>query len=123
MSEFLKKDEIENLDTVLSEDIRFKGTLSFKKPLMVQGQFTGDINATGDLYIAEKAVVEAQVEANNISIRGTVRGNVTGHSRVKLYSSSLVEGDITAPDIIMESGCRFNGICKMTGGKQHEINQ
>jgi cytoskeletal protein CcmA (bactofilin family) len=32
-----------------------------------------------------------------------------------------VDGDITAPDIIMESGCSFNGICKMKSpGGDHE---
>ena len=41
-------------------------------------------------------------------------GNIFAKSRVELYSTATVDGDITAPEIVMESGCRFNGMCKMT---------
>ena len=59
------------------------------------------------------AVVEARVEANIVSLKGTIKGDVFAHTRVELFSSAMVDGDITAPDVIMESGCKFNGICKM----------
>lgn len=101
------------IDTVLAEDINFEGKLHFKTNLMIKGVFKGDIRADGDLYVDEKANVEARLEANVISLKGCVKGNVYAHTRVELYSCSSVDGDITAPDVVMESGCRFNGICTM----------
>jgi cytoskeletal protein CcmA (bactofilin family) len=101
------------LDTILSSDITFSGTMHFQKPLMVKGYVKGEIRATGDLYIDEKAEVEARVHANLVSIKGTVKGDVSADTRVELFESASVDGDITAPDVIMESGCRFNGICTM----------
>jgi cytoskeletal protein CcmA (bactofilin family) len=101
------------LDTILAPDINFSGTLRFKKPLMIKGTFRGEIDAAGDLYIDEKAEVTARVHANMVSIKGTVVGNVSANTRVELFESASVDGDITAPDVIMESGCRFNGICTM----------
>jgi len=101
------------IDTVLADDIDFEGTLSFKKNLMIKGRFKGDITAEGELYVDEKAHVEARLEANVITLKGTVKGNVYAYTRVELYSCSSVDGDITAPDVVMESGCRFNGICTM----------
>ncbi len=101
------------VDTILAEDIDFTGTMDFNKSLMIKGKFKGDIKASGDLYIDEHAVVEARVEANIVSLKGKVKGNVFANTRVELFSCSSVDGDITAPDVIMESGCRFNGICTM----------
>ena len=114
------------IDTILAEDIDFDGVLNFSDPLMVKGKFVGEIKASGDLYIGKDAVVEAQIEANLVSLRGRVKGNISAHTRVELFATASVDGDITAPNIIMESGCRFNGLCNMNKpgndgeGKLHE---
>lgn len=112
-----------DIDTILAEDIDFTGELAFSKPLMIKGKFSGQIKASGDLYIGSEAQVEARVEANVVSLKGRLKGNIYAKTRVELFSTATVEGDITAPDIIMESGCRFNGMCKMSGvelGKNEE---
>ena len=115
--------EESELDTILAEDIHFNGNLSFEAPLMIKGCFSGDIKAGGDLYIGKKAEVKARIEARVVSIQGKVKGNIYAAERVELSASSSVDGDITAPDIVMESGCRFNGICTMKvpeEAKKHE---
>ena len=99
--------------TILAEDISFNGRLSFDDSLMITGKFKGDIRAKGNIYVDGRAEVEARVEANIVSLKGTIKGDVFAHTRVELFSSAMVDGDITAPDVIMESGCKFNGICKM----------
>jgi cytoskeletal protein CcmA (bactofilin family) len=105
--------DISEIDTILAEDIDFTGELSFSQPLMIKGKFKGDIKASGDLYIGEGADVEARVEANIVSLKGKVTGNIVAYTRVELFGSSSVKGDITAPDVVMESGCSFNGMCSM----------
>ncbi len=110
--QFYAVDENE-IDTILAEDFDFSGTLSFDKSLMIKGHLKGDVNAVGDLYIDEGAVVEARVKANIVSLKGTVKGDILADTRVELFASAAVDGDITAPDIVMESGCSFNGICTM----------
>ena len=124
MSEFrIKAVDETDLDTILAEDIDFTGQLSFEKPLMIKGKFTGEIDASGDLYIGDNAVVEARVEANFVSLKGRLKGNIFARQRVELFSSANVEGDIAAPDVIMESGCRFNGLCRMRVNSKKEANE
>ncbi|HOV62970.1 MAG TPA: polymer-forming cytoskeletal protein [Spirochaetia bacterium] len=114
MSEIqIKAVDESDIDTVLADDIEFTGTLNFSKSLMIKGIFKGDIKASGDLFIDEKANVEATIEANVVSIKGKVKGNVRAFTRVELFAAAGLDGDITAPDVVMESGCRFNGICRM----------
>jgi len=112
-----------DIDTILAEDINFVGNLGFEKSLMIKGKFKGDIHARGALYIDNNAIVDARVEADIVSLKGTVRGDVFAYTRVELFSSAMVDGDITAPDVIMESGCRFNGICKMESPLKDKKNE
>ena len=114
----IKNVEETELDTILAEDIDFTGELSFQRPLMIKGRFKGQIKASGDLYIGDDANVEAQISANLVSLKGSVTGNITARARVELFSTSRVDGDITSPDIIMESGSKFNGICTMEERKE-----
>ncbi|MGA2764466.1 MAG: polymer-forming cytoskeletal protein [Spirochaetia bacterium] len=116
MAEVRIKDIDEHeIDTVLAEDIDFEGHLTFKKPLMIKGKFKGEIKSTSALYIGEKAYVEARTEADVVSAKGRHKGDILGHSRVELFSTARVDGDITTPDLIAESGCKFNGVCNMSG--------
>jgi len=116
MAEVRIKDIDEHeIDTILAEDIDFEGHLTFKKPLMIKGKFKGEIKSTSSLYIGEKAYVEATTEADVVSSKGRHKGDILGHSRVELFSTARVDGDITTPDFVMESGCKFNGNCNMGG--------
>ena len=124
MAEVRIKDIDEHeIDTILAEDIDFEGHLTFKKPLMIKGKFKGEIKSASSLYIGEKAFVEATTEAGIISSRGRHKGDIQGHSRVELFSTAQVDGDITTPDFIMESGCKFNGYCNMGGGPRREAGK
>lgn len=118
----IKNVEETELDTILADDIDFSGELSFKKPLMIKGRFKGQIKASGDLYIGEEANIEAQISARLVSLKGNIKGNITAQTKVELFSTSRVEGDITSPEIIMESGSRFNGICSMEERKEEPGN-
>lgn len=109
----IKKLDENEIDTILAEDIDFQGVLSFERPLMIKGKFKGEIKASGDLYIGPDAMIEARIEANLVSARGAIKGDVIAHSRVELYSTAAVNGDIVTPDLEIEGGCRFNGHCKM----------
>jgi cytoskeletal protein CcmA (bactofilin family) len=107
------------IDTVLAEDFDFTGVLTFKKPLMIKGNFKGEIKASSDLYIGEKAFVQAKIEANCVSTKGRIEGDVAARSRVELASTASMKGDLSTPDLVMESGCKYNGVCTMNEGK-HE---
>ena len=119
MAEVRIKDiEEHEIDTILADDIDFEGHLTFKKPLMIKGKFKGEIKSESALYVGEKAIVEARVESSLVSSRGRIRGDITGHSRVELAGTAQVDGDIATPDFVVESGCKFNGHCNMTGQKR-----
>ena len=110
--------EDRDFDTILSPDIDFSGTLNFEKPFLIRGKVSGLIKAKGLLVIDEEAVVNADIDAPQVVIRGYVKGNVTAAEKVEVTVSGRLEGNVSAREIFMETGCVFNGKCTMTGKKQ-----
>jgi cytoskeletal protein CcmA (bactofilin family) len=106
--------EDEDFDTILSPDIEFSGTLNFEKPFLIRGKVSGEISARGLLVIDEEAVVNANINASRVIIRGSVKGDVSAGEKVEVAITGQLLGNVSAPEIFMETGCVFNGRCTMT---------
>jgi cytoskeletal protein CcmA (bactofilin family) len=112
--------EDEDFDTILSPDIDFAGTLHFEKPFLIRGKMSGEILAKGLLVVDEAAVVEANISASKVIIRGSVKGNVNAAEKVEVTVTGKLIGNVNAPEVFMETGCVFNGRCTMTEKKVSE---
>lgn len=103
-----------DIDTILAEDIDFEGVLTFKKPLMIKGKFKGEIKADSALFVGKNAEVQAKIEAENVASQGKIEGNIVARSKVELYSTAKITGDINCPNLVIESGSVFDGNCQMS---------
>lgn len=108
--EILEKD----ITTVIAEDLEIKGTVKFKSSLMIKGVLEGEIFSEGLLIIGPTAKVTATITTKNFISHGHVTGNVTAGEQIILKNTSTHQGDITTPNITIESGAVFNGKCIMT---------
>jgi cytoskeletal protein CcmA (bactofilin family) len=106
--------EDEDFDTILARDIDFNGVLKFEKPFLIRGTLSGSIEAQGLLVVDEEALVAANINASKVIIRGTVKGDVTASEKVEVTITGKLTGNVTAPEIFLETGCVFNGRCTMT---------
>ena len=109
-SELLENDDF---DTVLSPDIDFSGTIFFEKSFLVQGKISGLINTGGLLAIDTTAIIEADINAAKVVIRGSVRGNINATKKIEIGATGKLVGNINAPEIAFETGAWFNGLCTM----------
>ncbi|MCR4580821.1 MAG: polymer-forming cytoskeletal protein [Treponema sp.] len=105
--------EDESFDTIVENDISFKGSIKIKKPFMIRGKVSGTINSESDLVIDTGAVVTANITADRVLIRGSVNGDVVGSKLIFVTSSGSVDGDITTAKVVLEPGCSFSGKCTM----------
>lgn len=101
------------IDTVLSDDIEFTGSLKFKNSLKIKGGFRGKIESDGHLIIGREASVSADIKAGTVSISGTVNGKIKAHGKIEMFKKSRTSGDLITPDLQIESGSAFNGTCVM----------
>lgn len=99
---------------VIGPKIRFKGELVGEEDLLIQGQVDGTIDLKGNkLIIGEQGVVKANVLAQNITIEGTVEGDIYGEERISIKSSSNVKGNLVADRVTLEDGAKFKGSIDM----------
>ena len=106
--------EDDDFDTILADDIRFKGNIKFTKPFMIRGTVTGKISATSDLVVDSGAVVTADISASRVLVKGRVEGNIVAERIVRVSSSGCVVGDVTSEQVVLEPGSKFSGRCTMT---------
>ena len=119
MSDIKELVEDENkIDTVIAEDIEFKGTLKFKNSLKIKGKFEGKIFSDGHLIIGRESNTSAEINATTVSVSGNINGKIKAAKKIELYKKSKTSADIVAPEIVMESGAVFNGTCIMDGEPQ-----
>ncbi len=112
------KSDVSNTDetsitTVLADDLHITGTITFKSSLMIKGAFDGEIVSEGLLVVGPTAKINATIVTKRLISHGEIKGDVTASEQVVLKATATQTGNITTPDIIVESGSIFNGSCMM----------
>ena len=100
--------------TFLGKDASFKGELSFKGTLCIDGKFEGQIITSDTLIISQDGIVEADIQAGTVICEGLVKGNIVASTKVELLPCSNITGDIQSPSIIIEVGAKLDGKCDMS---------
>ncbi len=103
------------ITTVLADDLHISGTITFKSSLMIKGTLDGEIVSEGLLIVGPTAKVNAKVTTKKLVSHGEITGDVTASEQVVLKGTAVQMGNITTPDIIVESGSIFNGSITMKG--------
>jgi cytoskeletal protein CcmA (bactofilin family) len=106
--------------TYFGPEIVIDGTISGSEPVLVEGTVRGKINLTGDLRIGTRARVEANVHAKNVTVEGKLTGDVSADDRVELVLTSVVDGNIKAPKIVVAEGAKFRGSVDMGSTRPRE---
>lgn len=99
--------------TVITDDISFSGKISFTKPFLIKGRVSGEIKTQSDLVVDTDAVVNADIQAGRVLVRGKVNGNVSGIEMVFVSSTGSITGDIVSKEVVLEPGSSFSGCCTM----------
>lgn len=97
--------------TVIGRETSISGEMSMTGSAKILGQFDGRIAVAGDVFIAEGAVVRADILADQIIIEGEVEGNVTARERLQLASTAQLVGDIATRALVVEDGASLLGNC------------
>jgi len=96
--------------SVIGPTLTFKGELSAKEDLVIEGQVQGKIShEEKNLTVGEQGRVLADIRAQNVEIKGRVEGDIIGDGLVKLMSSAVVDGNIQCARIVMQDGAVFTG--------------
>ncbi len=101
-------------DTVIGANTQIEGVFTSSGNVRMDGQFAGALEISGNILVGESADIRADINARNISIAGSVRGNVSGN-KVQLLRTGRIWGDITASALTTEEGAFIDGKIAMSG--------
>jgi cytoskeletal protein CcmA (bactofilin family) len=96
------------IETVIGPNAHFRGDIVSEGGVRIDGIFEGNIETTGNLVIGESAKIIADIKANNISISGAIKGNITGN-RVEILETGRVWGDLTVNSLLLNEGAYLRG--------------
>jgi cytoskeletal protein CcmA (bactofilin family) len=100
--------------TVIGKAIQIKGEVEGEEDLVIEGKVEGTISLRKNhLTLERSAAIVADVDVENITIKGRIDGNTSASNKVEITSEARIVGDIKAPRVIMAEGARLRGSVQM----------
>lgn len=103
-------------DTVIAQGVRVEGDFKSDGNVVIEGEVKGSVATTQHLVVGPNAKITAAVSAGSADIAGIIEGNLSVAGKLELRSSAEVAGDVSASDLMMESGAILNGKVTMERG-------
>ena len=101
------------IDTLIGRTASIQGDVEFSGGLHIDGRVTGNVRAvpgeSSSLSISEHAVIEGSVEAPQVVLNGTVKGDIFAAERLVLGARARVLGNVSYGVIEMALGAEING--------------
>ena len=100
----------------LGPSVVIKGEISAQEPITIAGRVEGTVDVPGHVVTIEAgAHLTADVAAGSILVSGTVQGSLVAEERIALRAGAEVDGDITAPRLVVEDGASVRGAADIAG--------
>ena len=109
----MEKDKAADSTSLLSKNVKIEGEIRGPENLHVEGYIKGSVKLSGDIFVGNTGIVEADVEAKNIVIQGEVTGNVLAHQQLEIHPTGKLIGDCSAASIDIKEGAVFEGRSNM----------
>jgi|SRR6185295_3135282 len=106
--------------THVAAGTRIRGEVTGPTELLIDGEVEGEIRLDATLTVGGEGVVQGPIMAPVVRVGGRVVGNVAASDRVEVSPSGSVEGDISAPRIVIAEGAFFRGRVEMKGEEKPE---
>jgi cytoskeletal protein CcmA (bactofilin family) len=99
----------DRVTSVIGPGVVWKGKLSGKGGVRIEGTLDGDINLQGMLVVGETGRVTCQtLRANVVVVAGAVRGDITAE-KLEIRSSGRVWGNVITAAFSTEEGAFLRG--------------
>lgn len=102
---------------VLSSDVEIKGNLKFSGELTFEGKLDGEIQTDGVLSLGDSTIINGNINAQSVVVRGKVTGNINAKEKVEIKTKAELFGDIRASKLVIEEGVTYVGKTEVNPNK------
>ena len=94
----------------IGKSILIKGEISGQEDIYVDGHIEGSVQLLGNSFtVGPNGCVHASVAAKNVTVGGSLEGNIQASERTEMRKSAVVNGDVQTRRIAIEEGAYFKG--------------
>jgi len=102
---------------VLNSDVEIKGNLKFSGELTLEGKLEGEVQTDGVLNLGDTAVVNGNINAQSVVVRGKINGNINAKEKIEIKAKAELFGDIRVTKLVVEEGVTFVGKTEVNPNK------
>lgn len=114
-----------NIET--TENLQLSGSVEgevFANSIKISGcKMHGDVDAKVTVSVDSNSVILGNINAQNLMINGTIRGNLSIQQGIVLRDSAIVLGNVTARSIAVSDGAKIKGEVKMIFDNDIDLNK
>jgi cytoskeletal protein CcmA (bactofilin family) len=103
--------------SILGPGARVKGELEVDGVIKIEGTVDGTVRACGQVLVVKGGKVQGDIFGREVIVGGEVRGGVFADERAEIQATSVINGDITTPQITVLEGGTINGKINMAKPK------
>lgn len=108
----------DKVNTIIGKDTHFKGEITGKGLIRIDGNAEGNITNKGDVIIGEKGTVRMELKARNVTIAGHYEGDLEAEGKLELKSTATCIGTFKANGLLVEEGAVVSGNMDMKNKDQ-----
>ena len=108
---------VNSTKNVLNSDVEIKGNLKFSGELTFEGKLDGEIQTDGTLNLGDSAVINGNINAQTVVVRGKINGNIIAKDKIEIKAKAELFGDIRATKLVIEEGVTFVGKTEVNPNK------
>jgi len=99
----------------VNSGLKIRGEISGNTDLYIDGEVQGKLRfGHASVTVGPSGRVQADIEARDIVVEGSVQGTLRADESVRLGAQSHVKGNLLAPRIAIDDGARLSGKVDMT---------
>jgi cytoskeletal protein CcmA (bactofilin family) len=100
--------------TIIGENISIKGGIQGKENLVIEGSVEGNIELEANhLTVGAKGHVEGEIQADSVTVRGRLTGNIKASGKVEITKEADFNGEIRAKSISVEDGAMLKAVIEL----------
>jgi len=102
----------------INSGLKITGEVFGDSDLVIDGEVHGKVRiSSGRVTVGSSGRVQAEIEAREIVVEGTVQGNLKAAESVRLGPAGRVTGSVLTPRIAIDDGARLRGKVETTPAK------
>lgn len=96
-------------ESTIGPGTTIRGSIRGEGDLDIHGRIEGSVAVSGELLIAETALIRSDVSGRRVVVRGAILGNISADEAIVLEPGARVVGDLEAPKIGIRPGGLVRG--------------